>query len=268
MLNIRFAIAAQRRLAEPAFRELAAAVAHVSHVELSPLFVDDYVALREAMRRDPACTAWTPPLLARDLVRARLAAPLVAVGRRGSTGYYAAIVASRRSGITRIDEIAGKRVGWVSELSAAGYVIPRLFLRSLGMDPRTIFVHESFLGTHEGALLALLDGNVDVIATCATSRGTKGAFDLDPRLATETLLAGVGPIPGDLVMTGTALDDRARDALRGALLSIRVQLGGALTRLMNVDRFEVVTHRHFDPLNRLAERAANAVSEPSVTSGE
>ena len=264
MHAVRFAIAARRSLAEPAFRELASAVAYASHVELSPLFVDDYVALRDAMRADRACAAWTPPLVARDLVRASLASPLVAVGRRGSTGYYSALVASRRSGVAHVSELTGMRVGWVSELSAAGYVVPRLYLRSLGMDPRTLFAKESFHGTHEGALLALLDGGVDAIATCASFRGTKGAFDLDPRLATESLLAAVGPIPADLVMIGTELGDRARDALRGALLSIRVRLGGALTRLMNVDRFEVVSFRHFDTLNRLAERALTAALRPAV----
>lgn len=253
---VRFAIAARASVAEPGVRELAAAVAHASQVKLEPLFVDDYVALRETMRADGACAAWTPPLVARDLVRARLATPLVAVGRRGTTGYYSALVASRRSGITHVGELARRRVGWVSELSAAGYVVPRLYLRSLGMDPRTMFASEAFLGTHEGALVGLLDGGVDVIATCATYR--KGAFDLDSRLANEALLAAVGPIPSDVVMTGASLGDRARDALRGVLLSIRVRLDSALTRLMNVDRFEVVTHQHFDALNRLADRAANA----------
>src|SRR4051812_31600549 len=76
--------------------------------------------------------AWAPPVIAIELESQKKMRSLLAVERRGVTSYHSAIVVARASMLKRTSDLAGKRMAWVSPMSAAGYLVPRLYLVSKG----------------------------------------------------------------------------------------------------------------------------------------
>jgi ABC-type phosphate/phosphonate transport system substrate-binding protein len=263
---VRFAIAAERHVAEAAFHELSMSLAAVCSEQIEPVFVADYPALRRAVETDRTLLAWAPPLVALDLMRSAVATPLLAVGRRGRTSYFSALVGTAGK-IAHVGQLRGVRMGWVSPLSAAGYAVPRLYLRALGLDPAGLFGSETFLGTHERAVRALVDGEVDAIATYAKRESTGLALVIDPRIEGAPVLATIGPIPGDVVLAGSGVPASTRAALRGGFLAVQPRADGPLARLMNVDRFEIAPLGHFDALRRWSGRAEERPA-PAAETGD
>ena len=90
----------------------------------------------------------------------------------GSTGYYSIALARQDSGITKITEAKGKKLGYADPDSTSGYLIPLVTLpETLGMKPDEFFAETSFNGGHENNVLALLDGKIDVAVTWGSGVG-------------------------------------------------------------------------------------------------
>ncbi len=244
MSTLRFAVATTPDLGAAAFDELHATLSERGlHIE--PVFVPNYVALFETIHLHAADAAWCPPLVARDLVRVAAADPVATVLRGGLDHYYSAIVTREDGPVRRLHDLESARVGWVSRLSAAGYVVPRDFLRSFGVDLGGL--DETFFHTHGRAMRALLDGAVDVIATYASSES--GTFRLSPALEDARILGVAGRIPGDVVVGSRSLGPRARD-LGSALRFARIARSGPLAALMNAFGFGWVPADHLRSLDR------------------
>src|SRR5262249_44904421 len=80
--------------------------------------------------------------------------------------YQGMIVALRaRHDINTVDDLRGKRVGFVSEESTSGFVFPSAYLQSIGIDYKKDFLSYVFLGSHPRATDALVAGSVDAAAT-------------------------------------------------------------------------------------------------------
>jgi phosphonate transport system substrate-binding protein len=256
--SIRFALLADPIEAGPAFEEMASAVSERAPLTLEPMFVSSYAGLSQAVENGTCDAAWSPPLVAQGLLASGMGRPLVAVGRGGRTSYYSVLLA-RGEGSIGLTALARARIGWVSKLSAAGYVVPSLYLRSLGLEPDELFAAQSFLGSHRAVLRALADGEVDLAATYATlARGGRTLLLPDDAPAGTRVVTAAGPIPGDVVFAGATLRTSLREMLRGALLAYRVACDGPLGRLMNVDRFEVPALDHFETLRRWRDRAVES----------
>jgi phosphonate transport system substrate-binding protein len=90
----------------------------------------------------------------------------------GSTGYYSVALAMADSGITSVEQAAGKKLGWADPDSTSGYLIPKVTLPGSigGADPEEFF-ETSFNGGHENNVLALLDGKIDMAVTWTSGVG-------------------------------------------------------------------------------------------------
>jgi ABC-type phosphate/phosphonate transport system substrate-binding protein len=253
MHTLRFAVATTPELGGAAFDELASILARAD-VTIEPVFVPNYVSLYETLHLHAADAAWCPPLVARDLVRVAAADPIATVLRGGADHYYSALVAREDSRVRRVVEIEGARVGWVSRLSAAGYVVPRDYLRSLGIDVDT--VEDVFMHTHARAVQALVDGEVDVIATYASARD--GSFQLSPALDRARILGVAGQIPGDVIVVTRGVSRDVRGQLGRALRARSLPPNGSLARMMNASGFGFVPPDHLEALSRWMERSIHA----------
>lgn len=91
-----------------------------------------------------------------------IAAPVNKITQR--PWYKSAIVVNSASGIKTISDLKGKRIGFVSKLSASGYMVPTVKLLDIGLDPRSYFSSVEFYGSHDKNLDALLNGKADAIA--------------------------------------------------------------------------------------------------------
>src|SRR5580692_8547769 len=116
-LPLRFALATTPQAGAEAIAELRQILSAVD-IDMEPVFASSYTFLYDAVHLHEADVAWCPPLVARDLQRDGAAVPCVSVVRNGSVHYFSAIVGS--PGLHTPADI--KRFGWVSRMSAAGYL--------------------------------------------------------------------------------------------------------------------------------------------------
>jgi phosphonate transport system substrate-binding protein len=135
----------------------------------------DYLGVVEALRNRTADMAFVHPagyVFANREAKAQIVAVDV---WHGKTSYTSRFYVRKVSGITSLEGLRGKTIAFVDPGSTSGYVYPMVMLIKKGLvtnrDPKTFFKDAMFAGTHEAALLALLNGSVDAVAS----------FDLAPQ---------------------------------------------------------------------------------------
>jgi phosphate/phosphite/phosphonate ABC transporter binding protein len=196
---------------------LAALVGGHAGVVIERRDAPSYEALADDVRAGRVDLAWLPPIVYVRL--ADVVTPMGSILRGGQTSYEAALVVKADSRIKTIDALGSTRAGWVDPWSAAGFVMPRVKLALLGVDPRTVFRTEVFHGSHRAAMRALADGACDVAGTYARSdekgKIVSGAWSeqgLEVRV-----LATFGAIPPDVIATRRGFPDDERATLLAAL---------------------------------------------------
>src|SRR5262249_23569918 len=148
------------------------------------------------------------------------------------------------SKIHTLDGLRGTRVAWVDPYSASGYVMPRIQLAALGVDPRTAFVEQRFLGSHDAVIGAIVDHEADVAGTFARVDGaglvTSGGWSQLPRARSYTrVLAAFGRIPADVIGIRTETAPELRERLTEAFVASSYDAQGSLLvrRLFGVEEF-------------------------------
>jgi len=92
--------------------------------------------------------------------------------RYGSPYYKGQIIVGADTGITKLEDLAGKTVCWVDAASTSGYIIPRVMLKAAGVDPDTDLAQQIEAGSHPNVVLAVYSGDCDAGATYIDARGT------------------------------------------------------------------------------------------------
>jgi phosphonate transport system substrate-binding protein len=135
----------------------------------------DYLGVVEALRNRTADMAFVHPagyVFANREAKAQIVAVDV---WHGKTSYTSRFYVRKDSGLTTLEQLRGKTIAFVDPGSTSGYVYPMVTLIKKGLikdrDPKTFFKEAMYAGTHEAALLALLNGSVDAVAS----------FDLAPQ---------------------------------------------------------------------------------------
>ena len=98
---------------------------------------------------------------------------LTTVQTDGSTGYYSIMVARKDSGITKLEDLKGKKLGFADPDSTSGYLIPVTSLpKSLGgATVKDYFAETGFGGGHENLVLEVLKGTFDAGTTFGSGVG-------------------------------------------------------------------------------------------------
>src|SRR5262249_54142456 len=142
-----------------------------------------YADLVDALAEGDLDLAWLPPVAYVRALRSSAARLMLTLERDGRRSYSAALVGRD---ITGVEQLEGKRIGWVEPWSAAGYLVPRCMMRLAGYEPDKVFSAQSFHGSYEKILEAIADGTVDVGAMfCRVGENgaiVGGAFHEDPRV--------------------------------------------------------------------------------------
>ncbi len=170
-------------------------------VQIQTTVAQDYQALVEATRSGKLDFAWLSPVSyvqAHDQANAQV---LLKSVRNGGAYYWSAIITRKDTGIKTLADLRGKSIAWIDPTSAAGYTFPRAYLVSKGLNADTFFGKQVFAGKHDAAVLSLINGTVDAVATFANNtQGTSGSWTqyLKPEQAAQiSVVAYTKPIPGD-----------------------------------------------------------------------
>ena len=243
--------------------QFSAALGELAGAELAVYEAASYEDLAQAMLRGDVDFAWLPPLPFVALERRQAVFPLVSAQRGGDTAFHSAIIVAKDSARHEPADLAGARAAWVDRYSASGYVVPRVGLAALGVDPRVAFAEQRFLHSHEAVVRAVAAGRADFGATyagvSATGEVTRGAW-MDVKGAADAVrvLVRFGAIPGDVVAASARLAASSRVAITRSLLTISQdpRHRALLAEAFGVDEFRPWVSAGYDALRRLAEEAS------------
>jgi phosphate/phosphite/phosphonate ABC transporter binding protein len=233
-MALAFGIAAHAppRSTKAAFRALLDRLSKHCGLDLEPFYAGSYEELTARFADGHATLAWLPPLPFIALERANVAVPLVSHRRGHRSGYEAVLIVHKDSPYYSAAELANARVAWVDPLSTAGYVVPRIGLAAMGIDPRTTFGSERFFGSHEAAARAVVGRAVDVAATYAQQNRPSGRVvgpwtSIRGAADAVRVLVTFGEIPSDVTAARRALPKKTRKEIAAALLALGNDSEGA-----------------------------------------
>jgi ABC-type phosphate/phosphonate transport system substrate-binding protein len=218
----------------------------------TPVQTRSYAELEAALGAREVELAWLPPFVALHCCELGLATPLLAPVRGESSTFYAALFVRKQAKLAGADDLAGTRAAWVDRASAAGYVVVRAALRRLGLDPDRLFTSQSFEGSHQAVVQAVLEGTADVGATYL-HRGPWGALQ-HAGWGNQPVrpIFEHGPIPADVLAAARGVDAEIAALVARALVSnADADLGAAARELFEATRFVRIDAAHLAPLAEL-----------------
>lgn len=173
--------------------------------------------------------------------------PLVRPIWSGKTGYSGVVFTLEGSGVKELRDLRGKRLAFVDEQSASGYIYPANLLISAGFDLENDFAATDFLGSHDAVLMAVLLGEYD--AGAVFERAYFTVADRARRMRLR-VLAQTEPIPGEPIVAGTHVDEALVEEVRAAFLRIKTdRLQG--TALRDLFGFEPATDEQYSGVQLL-----------------
>ena len=114
-----------------------------------------------------------------------------------------------------LSKVKGKRVAFTSESSTSGYLFPALQLIEAGIDPVND-ITPIFTGGHDGAVIAVYNGDADVGVSYDDARRTlrKEKTDVGDKVIVFNV---TDEVPNDVVAASSLLPDSLQNAIYDAI---------------------------------------------------
>ena len=229
--------------------QLCVVVSKLSGCEIAIGEASSYEDLAALLHKKQIDLAWLPPIPFIALEKKGSVVPILGCHRGGSSQFLSVLIVRADSVLQEARDLTGTRAAWVDPHSASGYVLPRIRLASLGVDPRRAFTAEKFCRSHEEVARAVVAGESDFGATYA---GTDGAgtivrgpwMDLPEGEASVRVLDAFGPVPGDVIAARADVDPRLSDKVALGFIAASRDKGN---RLLFSDVFGVDELRRWTP---------------------
>jgi phosphonate transport system substrate-binding protein len=174
----------------------------------------------------------------------------------GSSTYKGYLFVRKDSGIRTAADMQGKRMAFVDKATTAGYVFPLAWLRDNGVTAVDGFFSEQFFtGSHDAAVLAVLNQKADVGAAKNTiyERVRKDEPRVDRELA---ILASSREVPSNGLCVRKDLDAAVRAALKDALLTLHNDPEGRqVLEQFGALRFIETSPKDYQPVLDMAKKA-------------
>jgi len=131
--------------------------------------------------------------------------------------YTSAIVVNTAAGINNLEDLKGKRFGFVSKSSTSGFLVPSAHFQELKIEPERDFAAVEYAGGHDKNLEALITGKVDAIAV---EKPTYLQFVRDGKLPEEKykLIWESNPIPNSPIVISSQLPSELKSKLQIAFI--------------------------------------------------
>ena len=127
---------------------------------------NDYAAVMEGQRSGTVHFAsYGPASFARALITGvPVTAFAIEVNEDGTKGYHSVFYVKKDAPYQTVQDLRGRNLGLVDPNSTSGYNVPLFALDKMGIDAERFFSHVVVTGSHENAIIALQNGQVDVAA--------------------------------------------------------------------------------------------------------
>jgi phosphonate transport system substrate-binding protein len=127
---------------------------------------NDYAAVIEGQRSGNVhIGSYGPASFARArLLKVKTDAFVIEVNSDGTKGYYSVFYVLANSPYKTIQDLKGKNLGLVDPNSTSGYNMPLYTLNKMHITADKFFGKVQVTGSHENAVVALVDGTVDTAA--------------------------------------------------------------------------------------------------------
>lgn len=132
--------------------------------------LENYAGLGEGLLTGKLDVAWAPALVCAKVEQASGRA-LLRLSRGGKETYRSAFISLVDHPVD-LRNLVAQRVAWVDRESTAGYLVPRRYLTDAGVDLEKAFKLESFAGSYNEAVVALIAGKADLSVTFASAAGS------------------------------------------------------------------------------------------------
>jgi phosphate/phosphite/phosphonate ABC transporter binding protein len=219
-----------------------------------------YEALTRSFVKGEVDFAWLPPIPLVALQRTKGAVPLVTHHRDGNSHFHSVLIAHRGAMLKKPAQLVGKRAAWVDQYSASGYVLPRIELAKLGIDPKTAFSTERFYRSHTAAVRAVLERKADFAGTWL-GRDAAGVIVRAPwqeMVGAEAvrIIETFGVIPSDTIAARPAIAASEVDKVRRALIATSKSHPHLVRDLFGVDEFRPWAAEGYDVLQDCTTQAS------------
>lgn len=173
----------------------------------------------------------------------------------GSSSYRSVIFARKDAMLTpNVSTWRGKRIALVHEVTTAGHIFPRWYLRKHGIiNFETYFGRIIFTGSHDAAVIAVYKGHADL--GTAKDDVYKKILAENPAISGEiSIIANSIEVPSNSLCVRGDLDPSFVGALKKVLLSMHATpaAAGALKQL-EAKSFTETTDAEFDALRKMAQ---------------
>jgi len=236
--------------------QLTAMLAERTGLHFKTLMATSYEGIVAAMGVGEVQVAWLPPMAYLFAQQRNGDRVVLKVVRNGKPTYRGEIVVMANSPIKGFADLKGKRVAFVEQASASGHLYPRALLLENGIYPDVDLAQPLvFAGSHDAALLSLLNGSADA-ACCYDDARTKlqkaGYADI---LTTTRILAYTPEIPADNVTVSKNLDPAMAQKITDGLLALAQDEQGkkVLFDLYEVEGLVPATDADYNPVRKMAE---------------
>ncbi len=175
------------------------------------------------------------------------------VGQDDTSTYHGMMLVRRDSGIHTIEDMRGKRFVFVDVATTAGYLFPLHFFRKHGLpDYRNFFSESYFAGTHEDAILDIVEGRADVGA--AKNTAYSRLAERDSRVADELMVLETSPeVPENALALSSGVDENIRRRMQEVLLTMHETPGGRrVLEQFGAQRFIETTDDDYTPVYEYA----------------
>ena len=167
--------------------------------------------------------------------------------------YYGLIFVRKDSGIRGLADMKGKRFVFVDKATTAGYLLPLEYFHKGGVDDyKSHFRETYFSGTHEGAIMDVLEGKAHGGAAKNTvfeelARGNR-------RVREELVVLATSPrVPENGLALRGELDPALKGELKEALLRMHEDPEGKKTLAeFGANRFIETRNEDYEPVYRYA----------------
>jgi phosphonate transport system substrate-binding protein len=171
----------------------------------------------------------------------------------GTSTYHGYLFVRKDSGIRTSKDMRGKRFAFVEYATTAGYLFPLSYFRSDGItDPLRFLGQSFFTGSHDAAILAVLNREADIGSAKNTIYDQLAGEN--PRIEQELLiLATSGVVPQNCLAVRKDLDPELKAELKRVLLDMEKDPEGAeALRKFGARSFVVTTDEDYSYLYTLA----------------